>query len=96
MGALAGQAPVGADIPFSLVNRIEDVASDAQAVAAGAVIQSTDPEMPRTLAAPFRPGCSEPGPAGRAPALGQHTDEILREAGFGAAEVAELRRCGAA
>jgi formyl-CoA transferase len=84
------------NIPFSLINRIEDVASDEQAVAAGAVISSTDPEMPRTLAAPFRLGCSGPKPAGKAPALGQHTDEILSEAGFGTAEIAELRRCGGA
>ncbi len=30
-----------------------------------------------------------------APALGEHTDEVLREAGLGDAEIAALRRDGA-
>jgi formyl-CoA transferase len=83
-------------LTFSPIARIEDLAGDEQAVAAGAVIQSANPEMPRTLAAPIRLGCAAPRPAGAAPALGQHTDEILRAAGFSAAEIAELRRTGAA
>jgi formyl-CoA transferase len=83
-------------LTFSPINRIEDVASDEQAVAAGAVIASANPEMPRTLAAPIRLGCAPPRPAGAAPALGEHTDDILREAGFSAAEIALLRSSGAA
>ncbi len=83
-------------LTFSPIARIQDLASDEQAVAAGAVIPSANPEMPRTLAAPIRLGCAPPRPAGPAPALGQHTDEILREAGFTAAEIAELRSTGAA
>jgi formyl-CoA transferase len=83
-------------LTFSPVVRIEDLGRDEQAVAAGAIIPSANPEMPRTLAAPIRLGCSAPRPAGPAPALGQHTDEILREAGFDAAEIAQLRRVGAA
>jgi crotonobetainyl-CoA:carnitine CoA-transferase CaiB-like acyl-CoA transferase len=84
-----------ATLPFSLINRIEDVATDEQAVAAGAVVETANPDMPRTIAAPFQLGSTPPRPAGAAPALGEHTDEILREAGFDAAAIAELRSCGA-
>jgi formyl-CoA transferase len=83
-------------LTFSPIARIEDLAGDEQAVAAGAVVASANPDMPRTLAAPIRLSCSSPRPAGAAPALGQHTDEILREAGFSAAEIARLRDTGAA
>jgi formyl-CoA transferase len=82
-------------LTFSPIARIRDLADDEQAVAAGAVIPSANPEMPLTLAAPIRLGCT-PRPAGPAPALGQHTDEILREAGFTTAEIAQLRNTGAA
>jgi formyl-CoA transferase len=83
-------------LTFSPIARIEDVVRDEQALAAGAVVPSANPEMPRTIAAPLRLGCAEPRPAGPAPRLGEHTDEVLREAGFGAAEIAELRSIGAA
>jgi len=85
-----------AKLTFAPINRIEDVAGDAQAVAAGAIVESANPEMPRTLAAPFRLTGAAPRPAGPAPGLGEHTEEVLRETGFSAAEIAELMRSGAA
>jgi crotonobetainyl-CoA:carnitine CoA-transferase CaiB-like acyl-CoA transferase len=83
-------------LTFSLINRIEDIAGDEQAVAAGAVVPTANPDMPRTLAAPFRLASSPPRTAGPAPELGQHTDDILLEAGLDPVAIAELRRSGAA
>jgi formyl-CoA transferase len=82
-------------LTFSPINRIEDVPHDAQAAAAGAAIESSNPRMPRTLATPFRLASCPPRPAGPAPALGEHTQEILEEAGFKADEILALRRAGA-
>jgi crotonobetainyl-CoA:carnitine CoA-transferase CaiB-like acyl-CoA transferase len=48
----------------------------------------------RTVATPFRLSGTPPSVRRSAPALGQHTDEVLREAGFSAPEIAGLRKDG--
>jgi formyl-CoA transferase len=84
------------EITFGLLGVLRDVPDDEQAVANGAVVQSTVPEMPRTLSAPIRlsfaPAPNAPGPA---PGHGQHTDEILAELGYSTAEIGRLRQAGA-
>jgi formyl-CoA transferase len=84
------------EITFGLLGVLRDVPDDEQAVANGAVVQSTVPEMPRTLSAPIRlsfaPAPNVPGPA---PGHGQHTDEILAELGYSTAEIGQLRQAGA-
>jgi crotonobetainyl-CoA:carnitine CoA-transferase CaiB-like acyl-CoA transferase len=54
------------------------------------------PELGRfeTLAAPFTMSRSEVAVRGPAPAVGQHTDEVLARFGVEASRVAELRRAG--
>ena len=69
-------------ITFGVISRPQDVPDDQQAVACGAVVETAIPEMPRTLANPIRLGFAEQRVARPAPALGQHSDEILREAGL--------------
>jgi formyl-CoA transferase len=51
--------------------------------------------MPRTLSNPIRLGFAEQRIAHPAPALGQHNEEVLREAGLSASEIAALRAGGA-
>jgi len=67
------------------------VPDDPQAVACGAIVETAIPEVPRTLSNPIRLSFAEQRLANSAPALGQHSDEILREAGLSADEVAQLR-----
>jgi formyl-CoA transferase len=80
---------------FSPITRIEDVPHDEQAIAAGAIIESTNPRMPRTLATPFALASCPARPAGAAPSLGEHTQEILEEAGLASEDIVALRRAGA-
>jgi formyl-CoA transferase len=82
-------------ITFGVISRPQDVPDDQQAVACGAVVETAIPEMPRTLANPIRLGFAEQRVAHPAPALGQHSEEILREAGLSAPEVEALKSSGA-
>jgi crotonobetainyl-CoA:carnitine CoA-transferase CaiB-like acyl-CoA transferase len=82
-------------ITFGVISRPQDVPDDAQAVACGAVVDTAIPEMPRTLANPIRLGFAEQQIARPAPALGQHSDQILAEAGLSRDEIASLRASGA-
>jgi crotonobetainyl-CoA:carnitine CoA-transferase CaiB-like acyl-CoA transferase len=49
----------------------------------------------RTLGSPFKLSATPSDPTRRAPMLGEHTDEILRDEGFSAEEIAALRAAGA-
>jgi formyl-CoA transferase len=82
-------------ITFGVISRPQDVPDDDQAVACGAVVETKIPTMPRTLSNPIRLGFAEQRSAHPAPTLGQHSEEILREAGFDAKHVAELKARGA-
>jgi formyl-CoA transferase len=82
-------------IPFAAISRAEDLVDDAQAVAAGAIVPTAHTEMPRTLAAPFSLADAPLPPSRPGPALGAHSEEILREAGVSDEEIARLRTSGA-
>jgi formyl-CoA transferase len=89
------QTMAGHGITFGVISRPQDVPDDQQAVASGAVVETAIPEMPRTLANPIRLGFAEQQVARPAPALGQHSDEILAEAGLSPDEIAGLHKSGA-
>jgi len=83
------------EITFGVISRPQDIPGDQQATACGAVVATEIPDLPRTLSNPIRLGFAEQRIARHAPALGQNSDEILREAGISADEIAAMRQCGA-
>lgn len=84
------------EITFGLLGVLRDVPDDRQAVANGAVVASSQPDMPRTISAPIRLSFApEPVTPGPGPEHGAHTDEVLAELGYTAAEIAALREARA-
>ncbi|MDO8704402.1 MAG: CaiB/BaiF CoA-transferase family protein [Sulfuricaulis sp.] len=79
----------------SVVARLADVPLDEQAVHAGALIPADGiGGASLTVDSPFRIVGEDKVRPRPAPALGEHTDEVLRAHGFDAEEIAELRRAG--
>ena len=82
-------------VTFGVISRPQDVPDDEQAVACGAVVETAIPDMPRTLADPIRLSFAHQRIAHPAPELGEHSEQVLREAGMSAQEVAALKASGA-
>ena len=89
------QVFAGTGIPFGVIGRLADVVDDEQAGHAGIFADTANPDVPRTVNNPIRLGFAQPRKAGPPPAVGQHNEEILREAGFAAAEIDALKKSGA-
>jgi formyl-CoA transferase len=89
------QAMAAHGITFGVISRPQDIPDDQQAVACGAIVGTAIAEMARTLANPIKLGFAEQRIAGPAPTLGQHSEEILAEAGLSREEIASLRTSGA-
>ena len=86
------------DIPCGPINNYAQVFADPQVVAREMVVETEHPTLGRlkTLGSPIKMSATPPDVSRRAPQLGEHTDEVLREAGFSSAEIAALRQSGAA
>ena len=81
-------------LPFAVINRASDLAGDEQAVAAGIFVETANPELPLTLALPFTIDDVTLPPPRPGPALGEHSAEVLAEAGFTPEEIAALKSRG--
>jgi crotonobetainyl-CoA:carnitine CoA-transferase CaiB-like acyl-CoA transferase len=85
------------DIPCGPINNYEEVVRDPQVLAREMVREVEHPTLGRlrTLGSPLKMSATPPEPTRRAPLLGEHTDEVLHQAGYSAADVAALRSAGA-
>jgi formyl-CoA transferase len=90
-----GELFKAARITFGDINRLADIAGDPQPEAAGAVRKTANPVLPRSIANPLRVDFAEQRAARPAPELGEHTDAILRDLGYGDSDIAALRKSGA-
>ena len=86
---------LAAGVPVGPVYLPGEVGADPQAAELMVQIEDEVTGPQRQLGGVFEMSKSAVGPAGPAPALAQHTDEVLREAGLSAGEIAALRDTGA-
>jgi len=80
------------DIPSGPINSYPEVFADPQVVAREMVVTVDHPTLGtmQTLGSPIKMSATPPEVHRRAPHLGEHTVEVLREAGFNNAQIAAL------
>jgi len=85
------------DIPCGPINDYAQVFADPQVLAREMVVETEHPTLGhlRTLGSPIKMSATPPNVSRRAPRLGEHTVEVLGEAGFSNEEIAALREAGA-
>jgi crotonobetainyl-CoA:carnitine CoA-transferase CaiB-like acyl-CoA transferase len=83
-----------AGIPCGPINDYAQVLADPQVRARDMVLDVEHPRLGRlrTLGSPLKMSATPTDATRRAPMLGEHTDDVLREAGLSDAEIASLRR----
>ncbi|MFC6594151.1 CaiB/BaiF CoA transferase family protein [Kitasatospora paranensis] len=91
-------ALLGGLVPVGPVNTADTILADPHVHARNMLHQVEHPGMARPVtiaASPIKFAGAEHSPARRAPLLGEHTDHVLRRAGYGPEDITELRRSGA-
>jgi formyl-CoA transferase len=82
-----------AGVTFGAVFSVDEAADDAQAREIGALVPFAD-GAGMTVSSPFHiDGVTKVAPV-RAPAVGQHSETVLRDAGYSADEIAKLKTLG--
>ena len=86
-----------AHVPFGVVREPSEVIADPQLVANDIVVplEGAGGNLNSTISSPFKLHGTPKVRARRAPELGEHTDKVLEELGFTAAEIEALRTGGA-
>jgi formyl-CoA transferase/CoA:oxalate CoA-transferase len=85
------------DVPCSRVRTLADVSVDPQVEALGLLAPVPHPSIPnfRMVDLPVAIDGRRAAAQAPPPAVGQHTDEVLQEAGYSPGDIAALRRSGA-
>ena len=86
-----------AGIPCGPILNYEDALTTPQALAREMTVDVQHPTLGplRTLGTPIKMSATPLNPKRRAPMLGEHTDDVLANAGYSADEIEQLRYCGA-
>src|SRR6266576_1800844 len=86
-----------AHITYGAILEPAEVVNDPQLRANNIVVplEGAGGKLTSTISSPMQVHGVAKEPACRAPALGEHTDEVLRELGFASAEIEDLRAAGA-
>jgi len=85
------------DIPCGPINDYAQVFADPQVQARQMMVETDHPTLgrTRTLGSPIKMSSTPPDVTRRAPLLGEHTEDILRAAGYTDGEIEALRIAGA-
>jgi formyl-CoA transferase len=87
----------GVHVPFGAVREPQEVINDPQLRANDIVvpIEGAGEKLTSTINSPIQVHGVAKVPARRAPGIGEHNDEVLKELGFGDNEIDGLRTSGA-
>jgi crotonobetainyl-CoA:carnitine CoA-transferase CaiB-like acyl-CoA transferase len=83
----------GVGVTFGVVGRTDDAMDDPQMHAIGAIVPFADGKA-KTVSSPFHIEGEDKVAPRYAPAIGQHSEDVLRDAGYSVDEIGQLRKLG--